>query len=83
MVQQIRRIGSNYAMGSTSGIDLLYVLEEQLPTEKKFTTSKLVFAQEMLRFQGLIKTDKANAAKNLYKEAFNSCSYLRDFVNKK
>ena len=50
-------------MGSTSGIDLLYDLEEQLPTEKKFTTSKLVFAQEMLRFQGLIKTDKANAAK--------------------
>ena len=54
-------------MGSTSGIDLLYDLEEQLPTEKKFTTSKLVFAQEMLRLQGLVKRNKANAAKNLYK----------------
>ncbi len=70
-------------MGSTSGIDLLFDLEEQLPTEKKFTISKLVFAQEMLRLQGLVKTDKANATKHLYKEAFNSCSYLRDFVNKK
>ena len=62
--------GSNYVMGSTSGIDLLYDLEEQLPTEKKFTISKLVFAQEMLRLQGLVKTDKANAAKKFVQRGF-------------
>jgi hypothetical protein len=50
-------------------VDLLYDLEEQLPTEKKFNITKLAFAQEMLRLQGLAKTDKANAAKHLYKMA--------------
>ncbi len=50
-------------------IDLLYDREEALPTEAKFTTTKLAFADEMLRLQKLAETDKANAAKHLYKMA--------------
>ena len=50
-------------------IDLLYDEEEVLPTEAKFTTTKLAFADEMLRLQKLADTDKANAAKHLYKMA--------------
>jgi hypothetical protein len=50
-------------------IDLLYDREEALPAEAKFTTTKLAFADEMLRLQKLAETDKANAAKHLYKMA--------------
>ncbi len=50
-------------------IDLLYDQEEVLPTEAKFTTTKLAFATEMLRLQKAAETDKANAAKHLYKMA--------------
>jgi hypothetical protein len=50
-------------------IDLLYDREEVLPSEKKFTTTKSAFAEEMLRLQKLSETDKANAAKHLYKMA--------------
>ena len=49
-------------------IELLDDREERLPTEKK-TTSKLLFAQEMLATQTLLETDKANAAKHFYKLA--------------
>jgi hypothetical protein len=49
-------------------IELLDDIEERLPTEKK-TTSKLLFAQEMLQAQELSKTDKINAAKHFYKIA--------------
>ena len=49
--------------------DLLYDQEEALPSEAKFTTTKLAFADEMLRLQKLAETDKANAAKHLYKMA--------------
>jgi hypothetical protein len=50
-------------------IDLLYDQEEALPTEAKFSTTKTAFAEEMLRLQKLTTTDKANAAKHLYKMA--------------
>lgn len=50
-------------------IDLLYDREEALPAEAKFTTTKLAFAEEMLRLQKLAATDKANASKHLYKMA--------------
>lgn len=50
-------------------VDLLYDQEEPLYTEAKFTTTKLAFATEMLRLQKLSETDKANAAKHLYKIA--------------
>jgi hypothetical protein len=49
-------------------IELLDDIEERLPTEKK-TTSKLLFAQEMLQTQLLTETDKANEAKHFYKLA--------------
>jgi hypothetical protein len=49
-------------------IELLDDREERLPTEKK-TTSKLLFAQEMLATQTLLETDKPNAAKHFYKLA--------------
>ncbi len=50
-------------------IDILYDQEEALPSEAKFSTTKLAFAEEMLRLQKLSVTDKANAAKYLYKMA--------------
>jgi len=50
-------------------IDLLYDREESLPSEAKFSTTKQAFAEEMLRLQKMAETDKANAAKYLYKMA--------------
>jgi len=50
-------------------IDLLYDQEEALPSEAKFSTSKLAFTEEMLRLQKLTVTDKLNAAKYIYKMA--------------
>lgn len=47
--------------------DLLYDQEESLPTEIKFTTTKLVFAEEMQKQMLLAGTNKANAAKHYYK----------------
>jgi hypothetical protein len=49
-------------------IELLDDREERLPTEKK-TTSKLLFAQEMLATLTLVETDKTNVAKHYYKLA--------------
>ncbi len=49
--------------------DLLYDQEEPLNNEAKFATTKMAFATEMLRLQNLAQTDKANAAKHLYKMA--------------
>ncbi len=50
-------------------VDLLYDREERLPSEAKFSTNKLAFAQEMQKLQQLAASDKANAAKHLYKYA--------------
>jgi hypothetical protein len=50
-------------------VDLLYDREERLPSEAKFGTTKLAFAQEMQKLQQLAQTDKANAAKHWYKYA--------------
>lgn len=47
-------------------IELLYDQEERLSFDKVKTT-KLAFATEMKRLDGLSKTDKVNAAKHLYK----------------
>ncbi|MFT3979840.1 MAG: hypothetical protein QM687_05175 [Ferruginibacter sp.] len=49
-------------------IELMYDQEERLPNDK-VKTSKLAFAKEMQRLQGLAKTDKANASQHLYKMA--------------
>ena len=48
--------------------DLLYDREEQLPAEKKFSTTKPAFAQEMLKLQVAAK-QPATAAKSFYKLA--------------
>jgi hypothetical protein len=48
--------------------DLLYDREEQLPDEKKLSTSKLAFAQEMLKLEQTAK-QPALTAKNYYKLA--------------
>jgi len=50
-------------------VDLLYDQEEQLRGEKNYKTTKMGFAQEMLRLQKAAETDKANAAKHYYKMA--------------
>ncbi|MBK7432535.1 MAG: hypothetical protein IPI66_00700 [Chitinophagaceae bacterium] len=50
-------------------IELLYDQESPLPAEAKFTTTKLAFAQEMKKLLQLSQSDKANAAKHLYKYA--------------
>jgi hypothetical protein len=49
-------------------IELLDDREERLTTETK-TTSKLLFAQEMMQTQNLANTDKKNEAKYFYKMA--------------
>ncbi len=50
-------------------VDLLYDLEEPLPGEAKYITTKPAFAQEMKKQMALSVTDKANAAKHYYKIA--------------
>lgn len=50
-------------------IELLYDQEEALPSEAKFSSSKVAFATEMERLQKLALSDKVNASKHLYKMA--------------
>ena len=50
-------------------VDLLYDQEEQLRGERNYKTTKMGFAQEMLRLQKAAESDKANAAKYYYKMA--------------
>jgi hypothetical protein len=50
-------------------VDLLYDQEEALPSEIKFITTKLAFAEEMQKQLLLTVSDKANAAKHYYKIA--------------
>ncbi|GAB3420325.1 hypothetical protein [Niabella aquatica] len=49
-------------------IDILFDREERLPDDKK-TTTKISYAKEMIRLHELAKTDRANAAKYLYRLA--------------
>ncbi|MCP9751745.1 hypothetical protein [Ferruginibacter sp. HRS2-29] len=57
-----------YEIDTDPFIELLYDREERFSFETKKTT-KLAFAQEMLRLKKLAETDKVNAAKYLYKMA--------------
>ena len=50
-------------------IDLTYDREERLSIEKAFTTTKVAFAEEMLRLEKATQNDKANAAKYYFKMA--------------
>ncbi|MCH5599839.1 hypothetical protein [Niabella ginsengisoli] len=49
--------------------ELMFDREERLPGDKVTTTTKLAYARQMKKLQGLVITDKANAAKHLYKLA--------------
>jgi hypothetical protein len=68
-IEWLKKSATSSPLNKNPFADLLYDREEQLTSEKKFSTSKLVYAQEMLRLQTLSKTDKTNAAKHLYKMA--------------
>lgn len=68
-IQWLKRSGEKKIIKTNPFIDLKYDREEQLPSEAKFATTKLAFAEEMLRLQALVESDKVNAAKNLYKMA--------------
>jgi len=57
-----------YEIDTDPFIELLYDQEERLSFETKKTT-KLAFAQEMLRLKNLTETDKTNSAKHFYKMA--------------
>jgi hypothetical protein len=57
------------AINTNPFIDLLYDREERLPSEAKFSTTKLAFVQEMQKLQQMAASDKANSAKHLYKYA--------------
>jgi hypothetical protein len=59
----------NITINTNPFIDLLHDQEEALTVEGKFKTTKLAFAEEMLRLQKLSEADKVNAAKHLYKMA--------------
>ena len=48
--------------------ELMWDQEERLPADK-VTTTKIAFAKEMQRLEGLVKTDKSKAAGHLYKMA--------------
>ncbi len=50
-------------------IELLNDREEQLPSEVKFKTTKIAFAQEMQRLMAAVKNSKTNQSKNYYKLA--------------
>lgn len=50
-------------------IDLLYDQESELPSDAKFSITKLAFAREMKRLLELSQTDKANAGRHFYKYA--------------
>lgn len=61
--------GNKKTIGTNPFIDLTYDREKALPSEAKFSTTKMAFAVEMLRLQKAAETDKANAAKYYYKMA--------------
>ncbi|MBL0145499.1 MAG: hypothetical protein IPP48_06800 [Chitinophagaceae bacterium] len=68
-IEWLKKSPAASAVNKNPFIDLLYDREGKLPEDAKIKTTKLAFAQEMLRLQSLAKTDKANAAKHLYKMA--------------
>jgi hypothetical protein len=55
-------------IGKNPFIDLLYDREEKLPVDKNIKTTKMAFAQEMLRLEQVAK-QPAGAAKTYYKMA--------------
>ncbi len=67
-IDWFKKSADKKAINKNPFADLLYDREEQLAAEKKFSTTKLAFAQEMLRLQ-LAAKQPATAAKSYYKLA--------------
>ena len=67
-IDWFKRSADKKAIGKNPFIDLLYDQEEQLPVEKKFSTTKLAFALEMQKLEQAAK-QPATAAKSYYKLA--------------
>lgn len=67
-IDWFKRSADKSTINKNPFIDLLYDREEQLPAEKKFSSSKLAFAQEMQKLEK-DATQPALAAKTYYKLA--------------
>ena len=67
-IDWFKRSADKKAITKNSFVDVLYDVEEQLADEKKFSTTKLAFAQEMLKLEQEAK-QPATAAKSFYKMA--------------
>ena len=67
-IEWFKRSADKKAITKNPFVDVLYDVEEQLADEKKFSTTKLAFAQEMLKLEQAAK-QPATAAKSYYKMA--------------
>jgi len=67
-IEWYKRSADKKAIHKNPFLDILYDREEQLPAEKKFSTNKLAFAQEMLKLEQQAKLP-ATAARAYYKMA--------------
>lgn len=65
----LKRSSDKKVIKTNPFIDLTYDREERLSIEKGFTTTKVAFAEEMLRLEKATQSDKANAAKYYFKMA--------------
>ncbi|MBL7701806.1 MAG: hypothetical protein JNM14_06120 [Ferruginibacter sp.] len=67
-IDWFKRSADKKTINKNPFVDLLYDREEQLPAEKKFSTTKLAFAQEMQKLEQAAK-QPATAAQSYYKLA--------------
>jgi hypothetical protein len=67
-IDWFKKSADKKAINKNPFVDLLYDREEQMPAEKSFKTTKLAFAQEMLKLEQTAK-QPATAAKSYYKLA--------------
>lgn len=67
-IEWFKKSSDKKAITKNPFIDVLYDVEEQLADEKKFSTTKLAFAQEMLKLEQQTR-QPAMAAKSFYKMA--------------
>ncbi|MBK8786408.1 MAG: hypothetical protein IPN43_07920 [Chitinophagaceae bacterium] len=67
-IEWFKKSSDKKAITKNPFIDVLYDVEEQLADEKKFSTTKLAFAQEMLKLEQQTR-QPALAAKSFYKMA--------------
>ena len=67
-IEWFKKSADKTSINKNPFVDLLYDREEQLPVEKKFSTNKMAFAQEMLKLEQQAK-QPATAAAAYYKMA--------------